>query len=113
MPRVIINKATGRIGEFQSDATKGTLLKNITANGGNKIEFEERVVTFEEYEALFASDPTRIAEREIASEGLLIAKRAGKIQKDRDRKKAVTELKVEGKTFNHFDANGNPLPANP
>jgi len=106
MPRVIINKATGRIGEFQSDATEGTLLKNISDNGGDPNDFEERVVTREEYSGLFANDSTRSIDREIEVEAKLIEDKTANIQQDRDRKDAVRLLKLEGKNFIYYDNNG-------
>ena len=107
MPRVIINKTTGRVGEFQDHASKGTLLKNIASSGEDPRGFEERVVTVTQYKALLDADPTRITEKEIEAEEIMISKKVKEIAASRDRKAAVTALKAGGKSFKHFDVNGN------
>lgn len=106
MPRVIIDRSNGRIGEMQSSAKAGTLLKNITDNGGRAEDFEERVVTMEGYQSLLANDPSRVSEREIETEAALISGKAKQVAAGRDRKEAVRLLKLDGKTFSHHDNNG-------
>ena len=52
---VLTEKATGKLIEYQSDATPGTLLKNITDNpqyGYTEAQVEEQAVSPEEWTAL-------------------------------------------------------------
>ena len=50
--RICVHKTTGKIIEAQSHATEGTLLANAIAAGLNGANYEERVVTHEEYLSL-------------------------------------------------------------
>lgn len=50
--RVCLERATGKVLEYQSHATEGTLLKNAVAAGFLLSDVEEREVTSQEWAAL-------------------------------------------------------------
>ena len=70
MPRVCLVRATGKLIEYQSDATAGTLLRNAVSGGYLEADVEERVVTEAEYQSLLNAqrDWLTIKTKEIKAE---------------------------------------------
>lgn len=109
MPRMIFHKTTGRIGEFQSDATPGTLINNILAQGENPSDWSEvEIGSIQEYYQMLNDDPTRGEEREKSQEAKLIGEKASVLAMERNRGDAIKELKRENPSLNfkHFDDKG-------
>jgi len=50
-------KSTNKLLEMQSDATKGTLIKNAIALGYKNSEIEEKEISAEDYELLIKNQP--------------------------------------------------------
>ena len=87
--RICVRNSDGKIIEYQSQATAGTLIRNAKAAGYNDTQVTERVVTTEEYAALkFTQDaPQRDA-------------KAAKVQKQKDQAEQIRgKLNLSAKEF--------------
>mgnify|MGYP001558813922 CR=1 FL=1 len=50
--RVCLEKSTGKLIEYQSSATEGTLIKNAINDGYQEVDIEEKEITKEEWKDL-------------------------------------------------------------
>ena len=95
---VAIVKSTGKILEFQSEATPGTVVQNAINAGFLAGDIEEREVTYDEFIGMVKIDPTTLVQREIKTESDLITAKIVEL----NRKEALAVLKAEGVNFKHF-----------
>ncbi len=101
--------STGRLIEWQSHGNEKTLEKNAVAVGIGKADLEFAEANLAEWLAALSNDPTRVAEREILQEEQMISDKTRSVAEDRDRKEAVKQLKIEGKTLKYHNDRGNKI----